>query len=405
MSRQELLPAYDELCGQLYNNRSNDVVATGITVSVVVNGTTYTLQPTGGSVLGATEVSPLLSTAEFIRTYTQWHGTKVACAEGGCGACTVAVTYLDHTTGRPATVGINACLRPILACNGMAITTNDGLVSEQTSNAGDRIYNPIQSTLAAHNGSQCGYCSNGFVMTMYTFLAEKSQRGGAVDALSIEEAFDGNLCRCTGYRPILDAMKSFAGGNSNLGDIFNNGPGLRECQKTGCCQKKIKFNFEHLPDMEDVSKYLGDDAKVEMGVQVDHKGCMSSIDRKRLLHVLERDVSIVMAMNDASAKAGQSPSTSQTVATTANASDPKWIPCNTITDLNTNLAAFSSQVSKPSIMLINGQTSLGVYKNTSADVRLYIGAIPDLKQITAPTHCPEYSIVSPMSMKTAPLFH
>ena len=95
---------------------------------------------------------------------------------------------------------VNACLRPLASIDGMAVTTIEGI-----GNSRDGLH-PLQDRLAKGNGSQCGYCSPGFVMTAYAYLREHEQpteRG-------LEDAFAGNLCRCTGYRPILEAMRTFA---------------------------------------------------------------------------------------------------------------------------------------------------------------------------------------------------
>ncbi|XP_073232045.1 xanthine dehydrogenase/oxidase-like [Porites lutea] len=121
------------------------------------------------------------------------------CREGGCGCCVVSVTRNDLSTGKDATIAVNSCLFPLCASNGAVITTVEGI--------GNRFdgYHPIQERLADHNGSQCGYCSPGFVMSMYSLLKENRP-----SKQEIEASFDGNMCRCTGYRPILDAMKTFA---------------------------------------------------------------------------------------------------------------------------------------------------------------------------------------------------
>ncbi|XP_023247177.1 xanthine dehydrogenase-like [Copidosoma floridanum] len=115
------------------------------------------------------------------------------CHEGGCGACLVAAEINGHV------MSINSCLVPIHICDGWKITTVEGL--------GSRVkgYHTLQATLAEMNGSQCGFCSPGWVMNMYSLT-----KGKKMTMKEIENSFGGNICRCTGYRPILDAFKIFA---------------------------------------------------------------------------------------------------------------------------------------------------------------------------------------------------
>ncbi|HYM62709.1 MAG TPA: molybdopterin cofactor-binding domain-containing protein [Thermoanaerobaculia bacterium] len=127
-------------------------------------------------------------------------GTKLSCGEGGCGACTVMLSRWEPKERRVAETAINSCLRPLCSLDGAMITTTEGIGSTREK------LDPVQYHIAANNGSQCGFCTPGFVMNMFTFLrnnAKPKQR-------QIEDLFDGHLCRCTGYRPILEGMKSFA---------------------------------------------------------------------------------------------------------------------------------------------------------------------------------------------------
>ncbi|MEO0381096.1 MAG: 2Fe-2S iron-sulfur cluster-binding protein, partial [Pseudomonadota bacterium] len=128
-------------------------------------------------------------------------GPKLVCGEAGCGACTVMETVWDDTEGRLVRRAINSCVRPLASLDGAMITTTEGIGS--TRDGMDKV----QYALAAHNGSQCGFCSAGFVMNMYTLLQDRS---GPLTEAEIEQNFDGHICRCTGYRPILDGFKTFA---------------------------------------------------------------------------------------------------------------------------------------------------------------------------------------------------
>lgn len=134
-------------------------------------------------------------------------GTKKSCGQGGCGACTVMLSSYDTATGKVVNRSINSCLRPICSLDGMAVTTVEGIGSVKPEVSPDGI-SPVQYRIAKCNGSQCGYCTPGFVMNMHSFLVANGDR--KTTKAEIENLFDGSICRCTGFRPILYAMKSFA---------------------------------------------------------------------------------------------------------------------------------------------------------------------------------------------------
>jgi xanthine dehydrogenase/oxidase len=127
--------------------------------------------------------SPTLLLLDYLRATVGLTGTKGSCRQGGCGACTVMMDGLS----------INACLRPLVACDGRAITTTEGVGN------GRDGYSKVQAAIAEGNGSQCGFCTPGWVMNMHSLLAQNPKATPA----DVERQFDGNICRCTGYRPIL----------------------------------------------------------------------------------------------------------------------------------------------------------------------------------------------------------
>ncbi len=128
-------------------------------------------------------------------------GPKKPCGQGGCGGCTVVVSHWNEAENKPVHLPINSCLRPVAALNGLAVTTIEGTGSVR------ECMNKVAHRVAKNNGTQCGYCTNGWVMAMTGFLANEPDNRTKKD---IEELFDGNLCRCTGYRALLDGMKTFA---------------------------------------------------------------------------------------------------------------------------------------------------------------------------------------------------
>ena len=129
-------------------------------------------------------------------------GAKEGCAEGECGACSVMVTR-PAGEGRTQWTAINACLVPALALDGQEVVTAEGIGSP------DHLH-PVQREMAERGGSQCGYCTPGFVCSMAAEFYRSDRAPGDGDAEHGANGFDlhalsGNLCRCTGYRPIQDA--------------------------------------------------------------------------------------------------------------------------------------------------------------------------------------------------------
>ncbi len=146
---------------------------------------------------------PSVLLVDFLRsTEIGLTGTKHSCGQGGCGACTVMLSYWDNEKKKATNVSCNSCLRPLVALDGMEVTTIEALGSVDTE------ISPVQYAIAKNNGSQCGYCTPGFVMNMHSILVGEKDK--PLTKKDVEQSFDGNICRCTGFRPILYAMKHFA---------------------------------------------------------------------------------------------------------------------------------------------------------------------------------------------------
>jgi carbon-monoxide dehydrogenase small subunit len=144
-------------------------------VSVTVNGTRHDR-----------EVEPRLLLSDFIRSEIGLTGTHVGCEHGVCGACTV---LLD---GEP----VRSCLIFAAQCNGHEVRTVESLGTPEA-------LHPLQAAFKEKHGLQCGFCTPGILMTMVPFL-EKHPNPSEQE---IREALGGNLCRCTGYQNIIDAVK------------------------------------------------------------------------------------------------------------------------------------------------------------------------------------------------------
>ncbi|XVF19258.1 hypothetical protein REPUB_Repub11eG0094600 [Reevesia pubescens] len=134
-------------------------------------------------------------------------GTKLGCGEGGCGACTVMISHYDRRLKKCVHYAVNACLASLYSVEGMHVITVEGVGNRK------RGLHPIQELLASSHGTQCGFCTPGFIMSLYALL-RSSQTPPTEE--QIEESLAGNLCRCTGYRPIVDAFRVFAKTNDAL---------------------------------------------------------------------------------------------------------------------------------------------------------------------------------------------
>lgn len=137
---------------------------------------------------------PTTTVLNWLRDHEGRCGTKEGCAEGDCGACTVVLGKLEGDRIRYQAV--NACILFLPQLDGAQLITVEHL-KEQNGKL-----HPIQQALVDHHASQCGFCTPGFVMSLFAINLE---RDGTVDRQTVSDALSGNLCRCTGYRPIVDA--------------------------------------------------------------------------------------------------------------------------------------------------------------------------------------------------------
>ncbi|NLG22858.1 MAG: 2Fe-2S iron-sulfur cluster binding domain-containing protein [Actinomycetales bacterium] len=164
--------------------------------------------------------SPHTSLLDWLRDQG-WTGAKEGCAEGECGACAVLVARPDGPE-RTRWVAVNACLPPALSLAGQEVVTAEGLGTPSSPGSEGDLH-PVQREMADRGGSQCGYCTPGFVCAMAAefYRPDRAPRDGADDHECGPNGFDlhalsGNLCRCTGYRPIRDA--AYALGAPDPGD-------------------------------------------------------------------------------------------------------------------------------------------------------------------------------------------
>lgn len=147
----------------------------------------------GGRVVELADVRPTETVLDYLRLRRGLVGTKEGCGEGDCGACTVAVGRLVE--GRLVYQPVNSCIQFLGMLDGAELVTVEDL-------AADGRLHPVQQALVDHHGSQCGFCTPGFVMSLFTLYHAPET---PATRKTVTDWLAGNLCRCTGYRPIVDA--------------------------------------------------------------------------------------------------------------------------------------------------------------------------------------------------------
>ncbi|KAF7155382.1 hypothetical protein CNMCM5623_007453 [Aspergillus felis] len=168
------------------------------TLSFYLNGTRIDLQ----------NPNPHWTLLDFIRSQHGLKGTKLGCGEGGCGACTVVLQTRDiRNPRRIRHLAVNACLYPLIGVAGKHVITVEGLGNVDHPH-------PLQERLGKLHGSQCGFCTPGIVMSLYALIRNAFDPDTldftlCEDDIEMKGHLDGNLCRCTGYKPILEAAKTF----------------------------------------------------------------------------------------------------------------------------------------------------------------------------------------------------
>ena len=151
----------------------------------------------GGKVVTADAVEPTRTVLTHLRESLGRPGTKEGCAEGDCGACTVVVGELCE--GQVKLKAVNSCIQFLPTLDGKALFTVEDLRKP------DGSLHPVQQAMVDCHGSQCGFCTPGFVMSLWSLYLKHNADGKRPVESEIRGALTGNLCRCTGYRPIIEA--------------------------------------------------------------------------------------------------------------------------------------------------------------------------------------------------------
>ena len=166
---------------------------------VQAGGPRYTSRMTlrfvvNGKAVEVDRVDPHVTVLAWLRS-AGWTGAKEGCAEGECGACAIALVSAD-AHGKPRYTAINSCLVPLPSVHGQELVSVEGVAAD-----GGELH-PVQRAMVERGGSQCGYCTPGFVVSLFCEYYRPGRDGYDPEAIS------GNLCRCTGYRPIADVARA-----------------------------------------------------------------------------------------------------------------------------------------------------------------------------------------------------
>ena len=228
---------------------------------------------------------PDLTVLDYLRNEKGLCGTKEGCASGDCGACTVVIAEPE---GEGLSYrSINSCITFAGALHGRQLLVVEHLAEKNT-------LHPVQQALIDHHGSQCGFCTPGFVMSLFALY--KNTQGDVCDKRTIESYLGGNLCRCTGYRPIVDA--AFAATRRVQADKFS-------ADEKNQCQKLLSLNTKpqqpgpvnfHIPQsIAELNTCLANtdnarlvagstDLALEVTQQLRHIPVMIQLDRVHELH-------------------------------------------------------------------------------------------------------------------------
>ena len=149
--------------------------------------------------LEISDVRPDTTLLNYLRGPLARTGTKEGCAEGDCGACTVVVADTVHDAKTPRYRAVNACIQLLPTLDGKQLYTIESLKQ-------GNVLHPIQQAMVDQHASQCGFCTPGFVMSLFALYKSQPQ----ADRQKIQDTLAGNLCRCTGYHNIVKAVQAGA---------------------------------------------------------------------------------------------------------------------------------------------------------------------------------------------------
>ncbi len=216
-----------------------------------------------GRLVELVDVPPTMMLLDYLRENEGSTGTKEGCGEGDCGACTIALGRLRN--GKLTYEAVNSCIQLLGQVDGSEVVTVEDLVQ-----SGGTLH-PVQLAMVENHASQCGFCTPGFIMSLFTLYQSTD---GPVSRDEINTTIAGNLCRCTGYRPIVDA--ALAACAEPRKDRFRTGAG----------------------DMTGVLQFLSDGEDVFVGDDETFFAAPASLDSLAALYLKHPDAVIVAGATD-----------------------------------------------------------------------------------------------------------
>ena len=230
-----------------------------------------------------------LPLASYLRQELCLTGTKIVCSEGDCGACTVLLANETGIDGKLIFKSVNSCILPLYLIDGAQVVTVEGL------KVSDTELHPVQQAMVDCQGAQCGYCTPGFICALAGMAEKFKSENKVITEKKAKNYLTGNLCRCTGYKPILEAAQSLDLGNTELlKDRYNNSAWLAEMKKIK--SHSVMMNFKQksifLPvTIEEAVKAIANDSELrviggstDIGVVV-NKGRMTTSKAMALYHI------------------------------------------------------------------------------------------------------------------------
>lgn len=297
------------------------------------------------------EVDPSITLLTYLRTKTTFRGTKRGCGEGGCGACVVFMSRYNPKTKEVEEITVNACLALLCSFDGCAITTTEGLGSLQSG------HHAIHKRMSGFHASQCGFCTPGMTMALYGKLrnarckskpkSNSNSQKLQLTAAEAERSIAGNICRCTGYRPLLDACKSFCH-EVDVEDLglhhFDGGVPAYDSDRDPVFPQFLIEECEARGSR--ISHQNGDHFSVSMnGNGVKHEKVHPRFRFSDSVSVKERE--------------------------------KVWVEAERLTDISETLKMYQNRTSRE-MKLVVGNTAAGYYKNIKPDVYVDISKVEEL---------------------------